>query len=1149
MKKIKLLIAFVLTLLGLSPAMAEVYSPYSVDFNTAISTSTYSFTVASGWEHITDYYFDSESYESYYPTYTYSSTDGRNGSGALKVSDQTNVGEGWSGGSTTDLLVTPVINGKSSIYVKKVGNNGTIAFYSVNENNGHFSKGSTISVTLPELSTSDYVKVDIPRQANARIGIYASNVWIDDFEADSAIIEKKRALKITSVTNVLYRGTTTGKEDVDANGNFGMKFKVTISNTGDVAFAPGDEGYSLSLHNYKDSVVATVPISQALAAGEKLTDYELQVELPYAKYPKRDRYNVYENVSGTSQYGAWIEPVPYTAVPNVSNDDGTVASGTEQAFGMLTQPVTKSYTLANRGAAPMTVTAVDMPDGFTTTLAAGDTIAAHKSKDFTITATNATTGIHTGNMVIKVDGASDYVLPLSATVLDTTKFFVDFEDGKFPQGFIVGENWAVKQRDYLSSNNVYFASSSLVDDTKLITPLLKVAEGEKMSFDVARNNTYSKDSHMNVYYSPDRKTWTLVKAIKADELPDDVGSTTSSHYGALKTFVIDNVPAGNYYIAFEAGYASVDNIYGFERAAVDHDMFFTEVKMPASGMVNNLYTATATVKNNNSKDEPAEGYKLELMADGVTVATAGTQVLKADNTATFDFAFTPHKAGKYNAVIVLKAGNDYEVVSDTAEITIAPETAGTIVQVGTVAGASQMYATPINVYYKYSVSDVIYTQKLLEASGLKKGDKITRISFKGYNTTNGEVSADVQAWIGNKADSTYATGYVVPDTASLTKIANENHTVPVAGDADDHQVLLSIDIPEGFVYDGQSIQMVMGSALTTAYKRAQFEYSTDKPNGYSKRNDSQFAWNTATATSYMPVPYFTVEKTPATMSGVVSSQAGNVSGAKVELRNGDVLYEAVTDADGHYTMTVVQTAKRYAMTVTADGYDTYTDSVAFDSLNVVKNVVLTLTPDVIVVPECGWTTYSSDHAISLEGNLTAETDFTAYAVVKVTTEGAVIKPYDRSMGIPAGTGVIIKAPAGSYVFKRDAKQAGSNAPAKAEGEEMVNLLKPTLNTALEVTASDNVYVLGSTTSSAAGFVKAAAGYIVPDHSAYLTISDGTPLDFYPLIDGISTGIVDINAASGAIDVNAPAYDLMGRRVDVNTYKGIVIQKGKKVLLK
>lgn len=1145
MKKINLLIAFVLTLLGVSTATAEVYSPYTVDFNTAISTSTYSFTVAKGWDHIPDYYFDSESYDSYYPTYTYSSTGGRNGSGALKVSDQTNVGEGWSGGKTTDLLVTPYIKGKSSIYVKKAANNGTIAFYSVKQSsNGTLTKGSTIAVTLPELTTTDYVKVDIPRQDSARIGIYASNVWIDDFEADSALITKKRALKLSQVINVLYRGSSTGNEDVDANGNFGIKFKVTIANPGDVDFAPGDEGYTLSVHNYADSVVATVPISQPLAAGAKLTDYELTIELPYAKYPKRDRYNVYEDVSGTSQYGAWIEPVPYTAVPNVSDDKGTVASGTEQAFGMLTQPVTKNYTLYNRGAAPLRITAIEIPEGFTTTLAKSDTVAAHQSKDFSITATNTATGIHSGNMVIKTEGASDYVLPLSATVLDTTKFYVNFEDGKFPTGFIVGKNWAVKQRDYSSSSNVYFASSSLVDDTKLITPLLKVAEGEKMSIDVARNNTYSKDSHMNVYYSPDRKNWTLAKAIKAAEMSDDLGSTASYHYGALKTFVIDNVPAGNYYIAFEAGYASIDNIYGFERVDVDHDVYYTAVDMPATGTVNNEYTATATVKNNNNKPEAAGSYSVELELGGKTMATAEAPAMAADTTMAFTFAFTPHEAGTYPAVIVYKSG-DYVVASDTVEVTIGAESASTVVQVGNVAGASTDYATPINVYYKYSVSDVIYTQKLLEAAGVKKGDKIVNVSFKGYNTA-GEVSTDVQAWIGNTADTAYVSDYTVPDTTTLTKIANKNYTVPVIGSSSDHQVMLSIDIPEGFVYNGESIKMVTGSAITTAYKRAYFEYSNENPIGYSKRGDSKFEWNTATTTSYMPVPYFTIEKQPATLSGTVTSAAGPVSNAKVELRNGDVLYSAQSGADGTYSMTVVQYGKKYAMTVTADGYQPYTDSVAFDSLNIVKNVVLTLAPDTIVVPESGWTTYSNTHAIAIGDNTNAA--FTVYAVTSVTGEGAVISAYDRAQGIPAGTGVLINAPAGTYVFERQAATSASGAPAKAE-ETVTNLLTPTLTAAYVTTGTDNAYVLDQNTSGVNGFRKADAGETVEAYKAYLVVTGTEVADFYPLTTTtVPTGIDEVNTTAKSLDVNQPMYDLNGRRVGAD-YKGVVVQKGLKVLRK
>ena len=123
-----------------------------------------------------------------------------------------------------------------------------------------------------------------------------------------------------------------------------------------------------------------------------------------------------------------------------------------------------------------------------------------------------------------------------------------------------------------------------------------------------------------MYYSTDRTNWTLAKTITSSDLPSETGSTGSYYYGKLRTFVLDSVPAGNYYIAFEAGYSAVDNIYGFERVDVDHDAFFKDVKLPTRGVVNNTYTATATLVNNNVKDETAGTYTTELLIDGKEVA-------------------------------------------------------------------------------------------------------------------------------------------------------------------------------------------------------------------------------------------------------------------------------------------------------------------------------------------------------------------------------------------------------------------------------------------------------------------------------------------------------------------------------------------------
>ena len=170
-------------------ASAEVVNDYKVDFNTAISTSAHDFAVATGWGHVVSNYFDEDEYETYYATYTYQAASGIDGSGALEVGDQTSYGSGWFRGSTTDLLVTPAVTGTSSIYVKKTKDPGAVEFYTVTKSGNSFTKGSKITLeTTPELSTEDFVKVEIPAREGAYIGIYGSNVIFDDFEAAEADI-------------------------------------------------------------------------------------------------------------------------------------------------------------------------------------------------------------------------------------------------------------------------------------------------------------------------------------------------------------------------------------------------------------------------------------------------------------------------------------------------------------------------------------------------------------------------------------------------------------------------------------------------------------------------------------------------------------------------------------------------------------------------------------------------------------------------------------------------------------------------------------------------------------------------------------------------------------------------------------------------
>ena len=166
MRKFNFFVLLVLIFMGLSPSTvrAEMVSPYKMDFNKSISTASHDFKVASGWGHKVDSYYDDEEYETYYPSYTYSSTAGIGNSGALLIGDQESLGSGWSSGSSVDLLVTPQVTGNVSVYVKKAKNAGKIEFYTVTKSGSSYRTSGKLSVTLPTLSTDDYVKVSLPAQ-------------------------------------------------------------------------------------------------------------------------------------------------------------------------------------------------------------------------------------------------------------------------------------------------------------------------------------------------------------------------------------------------------------------------------------------------------------------------------------------------------------------------------------------------------------------------------------------------------------------------------------------------------------------------------------------------------------------------------------------------------------------------------------------------------------------------------------------------------------------------------------------------------------------------------------------------------------------------------------------------------------------------
>lgn len=931
---------FIAALLGLFfgavSAQADNVSPYAFDFNETISTTAHDFKAAPGWGHVVHSYYDDEEYETVYVSYTYCPTDGIDGTGALKIGSQ-KLGSGWSQQAVNDMLVTPLVTGASSIYVKQTSSNGSIKFYTVTKDGAKYTRGSEIELeATPELSADDWVKVEIPAQAEgAYIGIRGENVLVDNFAADNADIELTKAMKVDKVTNL-----GTSEPDCNADGKFTISYAVKYTNVGDVTLTPGMENYSLSIVNYSHSnaVVATMPVAKTLAVGEQTTD-TLTAEVDYATYPSRNRYDVMENLTQTTNYGTWLEPVAYAPGMQVRSSNGRIDAGESFAYGMINEPAQKEFVIRSTGAAPLNVTAIDVPQGFTTNVETPFTVAAHKDTTFVLTLSADTPGIFAGDVVVKGEGVDDFSFAVSGTVLDPTKYFEPFATEDVPTGMVLGDSWKVSARDYSGNDNPYLASNGTRgQETLLITPLLKVAEGEKMTVDVARSNYYQDgdDVFLKVYYSTDRQNWTLAKTISSDELSSQRAVSSTYYYGVLKTFVVDNIPAGNYYIGFGAGYTCVDNIYGFERVAVAHDLMTTAKKLPSVAVVNNKYEAQLTVKNLNTEAEAADSYAVALYVDGDSVAAAQTSDIAAGAEASFDLAYTPHAAGTVKVYAQLKNLTDgYTLTTDTVDVTVSEEKAVSEL----VVGAESSKETNKVFYFYYAdnaeggLCDFIYTPEMLTQFGLKAGDKIAGVSFAGVPQSSKTMQQMHQTFSYGMVD---ADSYVAGEglDALTTVTLNDGGNVELDETKD---YVSNITLPEALVWDGTSAIRFYTYVKSDARSYGNVKYPVDANySTFNYKSGTGSSWSTSTT----PVVTFSIQKEPTAITGVVKSGDTPVADAAVTLTSDDVIYSGKTNAEGAYDVPVIQTEKTYTLTVTADGYVPYTEEGISLADSVVRNITL-----------------------------------------------------------------------------------------------------------------------------------------------------------------------------------------------------------------
>lgn len=907
-------------------------SPYSETF-TGLSTSKHDFAPV-GWGHIVDYLpYSGGGWggDDVYVSYSVPTSGGQSGA-YLKGGSQSLTNDDYDSKTAYDLLVTPAVKGTVTFYVKNSSySTGKLSLYQCTKNGDTYTKGE--EMTLPDgLSlTSSWQQVTLSLNDYTYIGFRLHNVSLDEFSAEQADIPEKRALEVVTTSLV-----TPIPVYADANGKAMITAKFTVKNTGNVALHAGEENYSFSLTNSSGEAFFTQNATFDLAVEETSNEIEISGEYTL-KDPTVDEWfglKVEENLTGSSKLVQWFDVKAY-----VANLDVRLSTG-----GSINAPIdfevfkgTRSVDIAlkNVGGAPLTLRNINLPDGFTLTTVKTFpyTIGAQETVDEKITLAGA--GFKGGDITFDFDGIGTKTIKVKGAVVADNVWWEDFENG-ISQVWLLpdGSNWRSANLPSSTTYNKKCAENGNVDLSALISPKLTITSGDSLVFFAARR---SNSSILKVSYSSDRVNWTLLKEITTDNADEAYRFPTSS--SEFKAFVIKDIPVGDYYLSFDAGYAYMDNVYGYELAPVGHDFFIKSFDTDKTGMVNNLVNLKLTVSNLSSEIEAAGTYTVYLYEDGREVSAITGVELASYADHEFSMSYVPHKEGVHKLSAEIKVNDsEYAVKTGEVEVVINKEVALDETIVGSVDKTNS--TVPLTLNYKNSISEIVYTSTVL---GLEANSPINKLAFP-YYSTSAELPAHVTIWLENTEDEAPATA--LRDTMMMTKVFNSDYTF-VPGGSSSNFVLMEFTLPAAFNYTGKNLRLVIQSVSDT-YKSYTFGYdSTIDGTILTKKSDvySSYLSSTMSSVNTVPVVHIYTSKAVPTVSGKVVEKVSKtgLANVNVTLTSGDVIYTDVTDADGAYSIEVFQGNKDYKLTASEKGFADLESDIHVGTTNVIYDVEMDFT--------------------------------------------------------------------------------------------------------------------------------------------------------------------------------------------------------------
>ncbi len=344
------------------------------------------------------------------------------------------------------------------------------------------------------------------------------------------------------------------------------------------------------------------------------------------------------------------------------SDSGSkkLTTGASWDFGSSVEPTSHIFYLKNIGTGILTVSSISTPEGFemkvdTLRLGADETTRA----TLTMVAGVEPFGAKSGIVRLELTDLDPFELSVKGYNRNPSTFFVDFEDGRYPSGWFIGEGWNIAE-SYGTQNHC--ASNQYQEATALVTPMLEVSEGDSLCLDAkcyGLRDWYPPT--LRVSYSADRVVW------------DSIADWTDVLASSFTRYTLREIPAGRWYVRFEGRNVELDNLEGFRLAATaEHDVVFSAIDLPEEATVNHPYTAQVSVVNLGTADETLTA---TMICGTDSVAVMQSPALRPDSVQTFVLTFVPHEEHPSAPLLVsIQTDSGLHLQTDSLQIAIQPET-------------------------------------------------------------------------------------------------------------------------------------------------------------------------------------------------------------------------------------------------------------------------------------------------------------------------------------------------------------------------------------------------------------------------------------------------------------------------------------------